>query len=277
MERDRLQARHPHLSSKRRMIDQLYHGDCMEILPRLPDGSIDLVLCDLPYSMTANSWDIAVLLDDLWKQYRRLMRKNGNIVLFSLGRFTANLIVSGGDLFRYKMVWVKSCPTNHLNAKIQPMRKYEDICVFSRKRAKFNQILSGGKPYRVSASDDTPRGSNYGMDKRIAIDNTGTRVPTDVLEYSGSRRKGRHSTEKPVDLCRYLIKLYTNPKDVVLDNTMGSGTSLVAAKLEGRVGIGVEKEERWFECARQRVEQAHRDLIYEDLFGVGESVGKGLG
>ena len=231
----------------------LFHDDCMHVLPHLGEGSVDLILCDLPYGATANKWDQVIPIDPLWKQYRRLLRPKGNIVLFSQGIFTAKLIVSAEDLFRYKMAWVKNRPSGPLNAKRMPMRSHEDVCVFGEKSAKYNQVLSPGYPYKVTASSQ--HSSNYGKFASTDIDNQGTRVPTDVLKFDIVFRKGRHPTEKPIDLCRYLVKLFSDPGDLVLDNTMGSGTIPLAAKLESRRYIGIEKDDKWYEVAQSRILQ----------------------
>lgn len=223
-------------------LNRVIEADCIEIMEQLPSNSIDMVLCDLPYGTTQNKWDSVIPLDRLWKEYRRIVKPNGAIVLTSQGIFTANLIASNPEMFKYKWVWEKSKSTNFLNAKIQPLRKHEDVCVFYRKQPVYNPQMIEGEPYDKGMRKDQLSGS-YGDFHSVHVQSDGMRYPTDIVYFKTSESEGEviHPTQKPVSLGRYFIKTYTNPGDVVLDNTSGSGSFLVAALLEGRNFIGIEK------------------------------------
>lgn len=225
-------------------INQVYEADCLDLMPQMPDASIDMILCDLPYGVTQNAWDSYIPLDKLWKQYLRIIKPNGVIVLTSSGVFTAMLIMSQPALFKYKLVWEKSKPTNFLNAKKQPLRKHEDICVFYKKQPVYNPQMGQGVAYDKGIRKNQLSGS-YGDFQPKHIYSSGERYPTDVLYFKTAESEGKvvHPTQKPVELGRYLIKTYTRPGDVVLDNACGSGSFLVAAVLEGRNFIGIEKNE----------------------------------
>ncbi len=226
------------------MINQLFEEDCLSCMERIPDSSIDMVLCDLPYGMTQNQWDSYIPLDLLWKQYKRIVKPNGAIVLTSQGIFTARLIMSQPTLFKYKWIWEKSKPTNFLNAKKQPLRKHEDVCVFYEKQPTYNPQMTVGEPYDKGIRKDQLSGS-YGDFQPVHVSSDGQRYPIDVIYFKTAESEGNvvHATQKPVELGRYLIRTYTNPGDIVLDNTFGSGSFLVAALLEGRNFIGIEKNE----------------------------------
>lgn len=227
---------------------ELYEGDCLETMSRIPDGSVDLVLCDLPYGTTQNKWDSVIPLDKLWKQYRRVVKPKGVIVLSSQGIFTAKLILSNETWFKYKFSWVKSKPTNFLNARRQPLRQHEDICVFYGKQPDYmyDQVMSPGEPYDKGVRKAQYTGS-YGDFRPVQVKSEGERFPTDTLycKTAESEAGGRvwHPTQKPVALGRYFVRMYTSPGDVVLDNAFGSGSFLVAAAMEGRRYIGIEKNQ----------------------------------
>ncbi len=226
------------------MVNQVYEADCLECMKTLPDGSVDMILCDLPYGMTQNKWDCYIPLDRLWEQYLRVIKPDGAIVLTSQGLFTARLIMSRPELFRYKWIWEKSKPTNFLNAKRQPLRKYEDVCVFYKRQPVYNPQMRPGKPYDKGVRKNQLSGS-YGDFQPIHVHSGGQRYPTDVIYIKTAESEGEvlHPTQKPVALGRYFIRTYTNPGDVVLDNAFGSGSFLVAALAEGRNFIGMEKNE----------------------------------
>jgi site-specific DNA-methyltransferase (adenine-specific) len=226
------------------IINKLYEGDCLEHMNEIPDGSIDMILCDLPYGITQNRWDCYIPLDKLWEQYNRIIKPNGVIALTSNGVFTAMLIMSQPKIFKYKWVWEKSKSTNFLNAKKQPLRKHEDICIFYRKQPTYNPQMTKGDPYDKGVRKDQLCG-NYGDFDPVHVASEGERYPTDVIYVKTAECEGEviHPTQKPVELGRYLIRTYTNKGDIVLDNTFGSGSFLVAALLEGRNFIGIEKNE----------------------------------
>ncbi len=234
-------------------LNKVIQGDCLEVMQYLPDNSVDMVLCDLPYGTTQNKWDSVIDLDKLWKAYHRVVKKNGAIVLTGQGVFTAKLILSNEKYFKYKVAWIKSKATNFLNAKKQPLRKHEDICVFYRKQPTYNPQMTLGEAYDKGIRKDQYTGS-YGNFKPRHVKSSGERYPTDVVMYeenldwvycktAESEGTVYHPTQKPIELGRYLIRTYTNPGDVVLDNACGSGSFLLSAILEGRDFIGIEKNE----------------------------------
>jgi site-specific DNA-methyltransferase (adenine-specific) len=220
----------------------LIEDDCLTAMALIPSQSVDLILCDLPYGTTQNVWDSVIPLDDLWTHYRRVLSPRGAVVLMSQGPFTARLILSEERLFKYKLTWIKSKPTNFLNAKKQPLRKHEDICVFYGKQPKYTPQMGPGEAYDKGIRKNQLTGS-YGDFRPAHIKSEGGRYPTDVVYFKTAESEGRvwHPTQKPVELGRYLIRTYTEPGDVVLDNAFGSGSFLVAAALEGRKAIGIEK------------------------------------
>ncbi|HIP26478.1 MAG TPA: site-specific DNA-methyltransferase [Flavobacteriaceae bacterium] len=217
-------------------------GDCLDLMPNIPDKSIDMILCDLPYGTTQNKWDSIIPLDKLWEQYHRIIKDNGAIVLTSQGVFTAKLILSNEKNFKYKWVWEKSKSTNFLNAKKQPLRKHEDICIFYKKQPLYNPQMRNGKPYNKGFRKDQLTGS-YGNFKPTEVKSDGERYPVDMVYFKTAESEGTvyHPTQKPIELGRYLIKTYTKKGDIILDNTCGSGSFLVAAVLENRDFIGIEK------------------------------------
>ena len=226
-------------------VNHLFEGDCIEEMEKIPDGAIDMVLCDLPYGTTQNPWDSVIPLDKLWRAYHRVVKDDGAIVLTGQGAFTAHLIVSNESEFRYKIAWEKSKPTNFLNARRQPLRKHEAVCVFYRRQPIYNPQMAVGEPYSKGVRKDQLSGS-YGDFKPVLVaSRSGDRFPTDVVYFKTAESEGKvwHPTQKPVSLGRYLIRTFTRPGEVVLDNAFGSGSFLVAAVLEGRNYVGIEKNE----------------------------------
>lgn len=227
--------------NKEQLINHLFEGDCLSLLKQFPDNCIDMVLCDLPYATTQNHWDCLIDMEQLWEQYHRIVKDNGAIVLTSHGVFTAKLILSNVKHFKYKMVWEKSKSTNFLNAKKQPLRKHEDICVFYRKQPTYNPQMTQGEPYNKGVRKNQLTGS-YGVFNPLEVKSDGERYPTDVVYFKTAESEGQviHPTQKPVELGRYLVKTYSNEGDLILDNTFGSGSFLVAAALENRNFCGIE-------------------------------------
>jgi len=236
-------------------VDQVIQGDCLEVMPLLPDKSVDMIICDLPYGTTQNKWDSVIDLDKLWKEYERIIKDNGCIALTSQGLFTAKLILSNEKLFKYKIVWIKSKSTNFLNAKKQPLRKHEDICIFYKSQPVYNPQMIPGEPYDKGVRKDQYTGS-YGEFKPHHVKSEGLRYPNDVVfveeqnfedfvyfKTAESEGKVYHPTQKPVELGRYLIRTFTNRGDIILDNACGSGSFLLSAILEDRKFIGIEKNE----------------------------------
>ena len=253
------------------MINNLFEEDCLECMKRIPDASIDMILCDLPYGMTQNKWDSYIPLDLLWEQYLRIIKPNGAIVLTSQGLFTAKLIISQQKYFKYKWIWEKSKPTNFLNAKKQPLRKHEDVCVFYKKQPTYHPQMTQGKPYNKGFRKNQLSGS-YGDFQPVHVVSDGERYPTDIIYIKTAECEGEvvHPTQKPVELGRYFVRTYSEPGDVILDNTFGSGSFLVAALIEGRNFIGIEKNENvalfkkkeinYIDVAKKRLLKAWKEL-----------------
>ena len=230
-------------------------GDCLEIMKDIPDKSIDMILCDLPYGTTKNKWDSIIPLNELWGGYERIIKDNSVIVLFSQMPFTAELVHSNLKLFRYEWIWEKDNGTGFLNAKKMPLKKHENILVFYKKLPTYNpQMRTGFKPYKCKQGRHS---TNYGLYEQGHItESNGERYPIDIIEFK--KDTGLHPTQKPVALLEYLIKTYTNEGDVVLDNCMGSGSTGVACLNTNRNFIGIELDEKYFEIAKKRIENASK-------------------
>jgi len=237
----------------------LMQGDCLERMKEIPDGSADMILADLPYGTTNCDWDVLIPLDQLWEQYWRVVKPNGAVVLFSQMPFSAEMVCSNLKTFRYEWIWWKTRPVGFLNAKRMPLRAHENILVFYKKLPTYNPQKWISKPYFRKGSDKrhTPIYDKY--EPRDTGSETGERYPVDVIKFSNAPTNGFHPTQKPVSLLEYLIKTYTNPEDVVLDNVMGSGSTGVAAVNTGRKFIGIELDEKFFETARERIEKAIKE------------------
>jgi site-specific DNA-methyltransferase (adenine-specific) len=242
-------------------LNQIIQGDCLEIMQEFPDKSIDLILCDLPYGITANPWDKVIDMSQLWLQYERVIKDNGVIALSGQGLFTAHLILVKAELFRYKMVWIKSKAPNFLSANKQPLRKHEDICIFYKKQPVYHPQMSPGTPYDTGIRKINTCG-NYGRFNSSHGKSTGMRYPYDLLFfepehddwiYFRTAESGGswHPTQKPVALGQYLVRTFTDPGAVVLDNACGCGSYPLAALKEHRSFIGIEKNEGAFK---------HRDI-----------------
>lgn len=236
---------------------ELWQGDCLEEMKDINDRSIDMILCDLPYGTTQNKWDSVIPLDELWKEYKRIVKDSGAIVLTSHNIFTALLIMSNSTMFKYKWIWEKSKATNFLNSKKQPLRKHEDVCVFYKKQPTYNPQMIDGEPYDKGVRKNQLSGS-YGDFLPVHVQSDGKRYPTDMLYFKTAESEGEviHPTQKPIALLEYLIKTYTNENELVLDNCMGSGSTMVACINTNRRGIGIELDENYFNIAKKRVEEA---------------------
>lgn len=237
------------------MVNNVVQGDTIAKMKELPDSSVDLLLVDLPYGTTQNKWDSVIPLPDLWEQYHRIVKENGAMIFTASGMFTAKLILSNPKEYKYNYTWIKSKATNFLNAKRQPLRKHEDILVFYRKQPTYNPQMTSGSAYSKGIRKDQITGS-YGDFKPVLVKSKGKRYPVDVLYFKTAEAEGKvvHPTQKPVALGRYLIRTFSNPGDVVLDNTSGSGSFLVAALQEGRNFIGIEKNENVALFKKQKVD-----------------------
>lgn len=235
---------------------QLHWGDCLELMKSVPDASVDLILCDLPYGTTQNAWDTVLPFDQLWQQYERICR--GAIVLTATQPFSSALVMSNPKLFKYGWVWVKSKITGVLNAKKMPVRKHEQVLVFYKAQPTYNAqgLVSCGKARKDKISHSS---ENYGKRGGVEYTQEFTNWPRDVLEIP-SEGKTVHPTQKPVALMEYLIRTYTNPGDTVLDNCMGSGTTGVASVNTGRHFIGMEQDAAYYLTATERIYKAQRAL-----------------
>ena len=238
-----------------------YQGDCLVEMDKIEDKSVDMILCDLPYGTTACKWDTIIPFDKLWEQYERIIKSNGAIVLTASQPFTSALVMSNPKLFKYCWVWDKISCTGNMLAKKQPLRAYEDVCIFYKSQPMYNPILRD-KPKKdiritnvkvVNNSQTHPQSEYNQFDRREHPKDKS--YPTNVIRINnyGKGYKRLHPTQKPVELMEYLIKTYTNEGDTVLDNCMGSGTTGVACKKTGRHFIGIEKDEKYFEIAVSRV------------------------
>ena len=223
-------------------LNNVIEGDALNILPKLPDNSVDMLLVDLPYGTTQNKWDSIIPLEKLWNEYRRIVKENGAMVFTASGLFSAKLMLSNPDEYKYKIIWEKSKATNFLNAKKQPLRKFEEIIVFYRRQPVYNPQMQKGDSYDKGMRKRQLTGS-YGKFEPSYVKSDGDRYPVDVVYFKTAETEGDviHPTQKPVELGRYLIRTYSNPGDVILDNASGSGSFLVSAVMEGRNFIGIEK------------------------------------
>lgn len=244
---------------------QLIKGDCLIEMQTIPDKSIDMILCDLPYGTTACKWDTIIPFEPLFAQYKRIIKDNGAIVLFGSQPFTSALVMSNPKWFKYCWVWEKVRPVGHLVVKHRPMQKTEDICVFGKSKINYNpQMIQLQKEKKEVYKAGGKRGKCEHMDyeqKKDYIKITDKKYPNNVLNFSSIQQY--HPTQKPVALLEYLIKTYTNEGDMVLDNTMGSGSTGVAAKQLNRSFIGIEMDDKYFEIAKRRIADAKPDLKLE--------------
>ncbi len=237
----------------------LQQGDCLELMKNIPDKSIDMILCDLPYGLTQNSKDIALPFDKLWEQYNRIIKDNGCIALFAQGLFYVDLVNSNRKMFRYDLIWDKVLTSGFLNAKRMPLRQHEQIAIFYKKLPTYNPQFTIGKPLHskgISYKDKEHKNQNYGKfgitdDVRAGCTE---KYPISILKFSKSHPSiVLHPTEKPVELLEYLIKTYTHKNETVLDNCMGSGSTGVSCVNTNRNFIGIELDKNYFEIAKQRI------------------------
>ena len=241
---------------------QLYNGDCLEIMKDIPDKSIDMILCDLPYGTTACKWDVVIPFDKLWEQYNRIIKDNGAIVLFGGEPFTSKLINSNIEMFKYNWYWNKNSSSGFVNAKLKPMNTIETISVFSKgKTSNGNKnnmpyYPQGLKPYNKMAKRGNKPGKENTYYRPSTKDNCNfqewTNYPKNYLEFN-YQKNAVHPCQKPTDLLEYLIKTYTYENETVLDNCMGSGSTGVACVNTNRDFIGIEKEKKYFEIAKNRI------------------------
>lgn len=242
-------------------VDKIVNGDCLELMPMVPDGSVDMVLCDLPYEVTArNEWDVIIPMGPLWEQYNRILKPNGIVILTAQGKFSAMLIMSATIPYKYSAVWCKHNHTNQLNAKKQLLRKHEDILFFYKAQPPYHPIglVKKGTVTRQGKTSTTC----YGEQDRDPYVQEWTNWPTTLIEVDGKTTK-THPTEKPVALFSYLIQTFSDEGALILDNCSGSGTTAVSARMLGRHFICIEKDP---EMHAKSVARLERDAPEEGLF-----------
>lgn len=240
--------------------DYIEQGDCLELMKNIPDGSVDMVLCDLPYGTTRNKWDTVIPLNLLWNQYERIIKENGAILLLAQTPFDKVLGASYIKWLKYEWIWEKDNSTGFLNANKMPLKKTENILVFYKNLPTYNPQKTVGKPYKCKQGSGS---SNWNYDQTqggYVTANNGERFPTNLIKFNRDRDRF-HPTQKPVALLEYLIKTYTNPGEVVLDNCMGSGSTCVAAVNTGRHYIGFELDPTYFDIACKRLAEAERKVV----------------
>ncbi|VXA58253.1 Methyltransferase [Acinetobacter proteolyticus] len=235
---------------------KLHHGDCLEIMANIPDQSIDMILCDLPYGTTCCAWDTVIPFEPLWAHYERIIKPNGAIVLFAANPFAAVLATSNLKLFRYELIWEKPAATGFLNAKKQPLRAHENVLIFYKAQPTYNPQKTFGHERKTAKRKDIGS-EHYGKQLKIQPYDSTERYPRSVQVFSSDKQKlNLHPTQKPVSLCEWLILTYTNKDETVLDNCMGSGTTGIACMNTGRKFVGIEKDAGYFAKASKRLANA---------------------
>jgi DNA modification methylase len=237
-------------------VTELYLGDCLEVMQGIPDGSVDMILCDLPYGTTACKWDTVIPFEPLWTQYRRVAKRNAAIVLTASQPFTTALIASNMRGFKYELIWEKSKATGHALCHVRPMKAHENVLVFCDGREHYAPQKSPGKPFKVRLGVAESAEFSTGTSRNDNI--TGDRYPRSVAYFKTAESEGKsqHPTQKPVALMEYLIRTYTREGETVLDNCMGSGTTGVACANTGRQFIGIERDPGYFQIASERIAAA---------------------
>ena len=254
---------------------KLFLGDCLEVMKKIPDKKVDCIICDLPYGTSASSWDKVINSEKLWEEYKRIIKENKAIVLFSQQPFTTCLIYSNMSWWKYNWIWEKDNATNFLNSHYCPMKITEDICVFGTgaispvkngKNLIYNPQFGEGKPYKCKTGKHSHTDSAVvagGVKGRTAVEgyetiSDGKRYPKNLIKFNRDKDK-LHPTQKPVALLEYLAKTYTLENEIVLDNCMGSGSTGIACINTNRKFIGIEKEEKYFNIAKERIEKAEKE------------------
>jgi len=258
------------LNKNIKYINKVIQGDCLEVMPNIPDKSIDMILCDLPYGTTACKWDTIIPFEPLWKEYKRIIKDNGAIVLTASQPFTSALVMSNIKMFKYELIWDKVLSTGHLNSKIIPLKRHEDILIFSKSKNNYNPIMVNREKTRINKSNGKEFHGDglhtYGKFKSINATYY-QRFPTSIIEISNANKTNiKHPTQKPVALFEYLIKTYTNEGDLVLDNCAGSFTTAIAAENLKRDWICIEKEKSYCNIGWKRINE-NRIKLNSDLFG----------
>lgn len=255
-------------------LDKIYNCDCLIGMKQIPDGSVDCIICDLPYGVLnkqseGGSWDTIIPFEPLWEQYKRITKPNAAIILFAQGMFTAKLMMSNPKMWRYNLVWDKVLKSGFLNSKRMPLRQHEDICVFYNKLPTYNPQMTKCEPHKRNHTKGNGKHREvnrcYGSYVETPTIISDEKFPTSIISIPKQHIVGKsyHPTEKPVSLIQWLIRTYSNPNDVVLDNTIGSGTTAIAAMRENRHFIGFELNKEYYDkaCKRIKAEQAQLTLF----------------
>jgi len=245
------------------VCDNIYKGDSLILMEKIPSNSIHMIFSDLPFGTTKNNWDKILDFDVLWKQYERVLTENGVILLFAQSPFDKVLACSNLKLFRYEWIWEKTSATGHLNARIALMKAHENILVFYKKKPTYNPIKTRGerKVSSASSKEKSNNSTNYGRVNKYTDYDSVERFPRSVLKFPTDKQKEHyHPTQKPIELIKYMIKTYTNEGDVVLDNCMGSGTTPVGCIQTNRKYIGIEKDNDYFNIASDRINKAYGNV-----------------
>ena len=241
-------------------INNIYNEDCLEFMKQLPDNCIDMILCDLPYGMTACKWDTIIPLEPLWEQYKRIIKDNGAIVLTASQPFTSALVMSNIKMFKYEWIWDKPQPSNSLLAKKQPLKYHENILVFGGN--KYNPEMWQGKPNhgRNDSGEDMKTEILGTKIKRVITNKDGIKYPRSVIKFTAPRTGKLHPTQKPVALFSYLIKTYTNENDIVLDNCSGSGTTAISCLETNRKYICCELDSNYYDISLKRIDDYNKQV-----------------
>lgn len=250
-------------------LDKIFNEDCLDGLKRIPTESVDCIICDLPYEVLNKGnkhaqWDKLIPLDKLWKQYERVIKPNGAIILFAQGMFTAKLMASNEKLWRYNLIWKKgNRSTGFLNANRMPLRNHEDLCVFYKQLPTYNPQMWKGRPNHTRSATRRPVKNNrcYGVMDQTPTIITEWKYPISIIDIEKEHGRQYHPTQKPVALIEYLIKTYTNEGETVLDNCMGSGATAIAAIKTNRRFIGFELDTDFFEIANKRIEDFRQRMV----------------
>lgn len=242
-------------------LNTVHQGDCLELMKDIPDGSVDMILADLPYGTTACKWDTIIPFEPLWEQYKRIIKPNGAIVLTASQPFTSALVMSNPKMFKYEWIWEKSHPTGFASSKYNPLKYHESVLVFCEGKAVYNPQMTKGKPNHSMGK--IVNGGQIKSESQVNItavqsQQSENKFPKSVQKFSNPRFKGMHPTQKPVALFEYLIKTYTNEGDLVLDNVAGSGTTGVACQNLNRKFILMEQEPEYVEIIKRRLDDTSR-------------------
>lgn len=247
--------------------NNIYLGDCLKIMPEIEDSSIDMILCDLPYGKSSCKWDVIIPFKDLWEQYKRIIKDNGAICLFGTEPFSSHLRISNLKMYKYDWIWEKENGSNFTQVKWQPFKVHEHILIFgnfataytkTKNNMQYYPQFTYSNPYKIKRTGDVEIFSGFGG-RKDTINSDGKRYPRSIQKFSMER--GLHPTQKPVKLLEYLIKTYTQENEIVLDNCLGSGSTAIACINTNRNYIGIEKEKKYYEIAKERIENAENTIL----------------